>query len=570
LLKTAFWKRFSLESAVAAVVLIAALVIGLATAGDYGTTIDEFNTNDYGPKALAWYTSGFTDRSQFETVEFSLWYYGPWFQIVTAAVQSLGLAEPLAVRHALTFVVGLLGIASVYPIGSLSFGPWAGLSALALCLLTGYLYGNLFFAPIDIPFLATMCWALLAIMVMARTTVPTWAATICAGIAIGLAIATRTGGIINQVYLIGTMALCAVEVLVLTGSGARQAMLQIAVRGCAALILAWIVAWALWPWLQIGNPLTQFKIAYTHFVTLVSEFQFVDWGRWLWANALPWSYIPDQWLARLPIGFLSLLALALLLAIVNSIRFIRLGVKRFRQHGTLGLRCLLLLVARDRNILLLWSAAILPVSFIMTQQASLYDGVRHTLFIVPLLAVIAGWAAVRLWRSLGRLRVLAAVFATIYAAYLAADLVILHPLEYIAMNAFAGGTAGAYRRFELDYWSAAPTEALKRLENRLDWSGAAAAAQPSILVCIPYREHMITLMLGSGWRVELDPEKADFVIESERWPCAKNHPNLILLDQVRRYNRAFAWTYINERSRYFELNRSQTKWTKGQAAKTKR
>ena len=70
----------------------------------------------------------------------------------------------------MTFVVGLLGIATVYPIGRLSFGPWVGPSALALCLLTGYLYGNLFFAPIDIPFLANMCWALLGIMVMARST----------------------------------------------------------------------------------------------------------------------------------------------------------------------------------------------------------------------------------------------------------------------------------------------------------------------------------------------------------------------------------------------------------------
>ena len=184
-------ERVLFETVTVAVVLIAALIIGLTTAGDYGATIDEFNTNDYGPKALAWYTSGFTDRSQFETVEFSLWYYGPWFQMVTAVAQSLELAEPLTIRHAVTFVVGLIGMAAVYPIGRLSFGSWVGPCALALCLLTGYLYGNLFFAPIDTPFLATMCWALLAIMVMARTTVPTWPATVCAGMAIGLAIATH-------------------------------------------------------------------------------------------------------------------------------------------------------------------------------------------------------------------------------------------------------------------------------------------------------------------------------------------------------------------------------------------
>jgi hypothetical protein len=59
------------EIIAAATLLSAVLVVGLATAADYGLTVDEFNTDDYGPKALAWYTSGFRDRSHFETVEFS-------------------------------------------------------------------------------------------------------------------------------------------------------------------------------------------------------------------------------------------------------------------------------------------------------------------------------------------------------------------------------------------------------------------------------------------------------------------------------------------------------------------
>ena len=50
------------ESVAAAALLGAVLVVGLVTAPDYGVTVDEFNTDDYGPKALAWYTSGFVDR----------------------------------------------------------------------------------------------------------------------------------------------------------------------------------------------------------------------------------------------------------------------------------------------------------------------------------------------------------------------------------------------------------------------------------------------------------------------------------------------------------------------------
>src|SRR6476619_3400339 len=120
--------------------LSAVLVVGLATAPDYALTVDEFNTDDYGPKALAWYTSGFTDRSHFETVEFSLWYYGPWFHILTAFVQSLSWGDRFSVRHAMTFLVGLAGIAAVLPIGRVVGPRWSGLTALVLCLTTGYLY----------------------------------------------------------------------------------------------------------------------------------------------------------------------------------------------------------------------------------------------------------------------------------------------------------------------------------------------------------------------------------------------------------------------------------------------
>ena len=302
-------------------ILAMALVIGLATAGHYGMTIDEFNTDDYGPKALAWYTSGFTDRSHFETVEFSLWYYGPWFQMLTALVQSLGLADPVTVRHAMTFLVGIAGLGTLLPIARFSVGRWAGVAALILCLITGYLYGGLFFAPIDVPFLTAMCLATLAIVLMARQVVPTWSATICAGLATGLAIATRTGGIITHAYLVGAMALCGLEALVLNARTARLQLWAITIRTAAVIAIGWVIAVALWPWLQIGNPLDQFTTAYVHFANISQDFGFAHWGEEVQTEALPRAYIPGQWFARLPVGFLGLLVLALLFAFHRTFRF---------------------------------------------------------------------------------------------------------------------------------------------------------------------------------------------------------------------------------------------------------
>src|SRR5262245_26745218 len=188
------------EIVAAVALLTAVLVVGLSTVTDYGFTVDEFNADDYGPKALAWYTSGFTDRSHFEAVEIHLWYYGPWFHILVALVQSLNLAHPHPVRHALTFMTGIAGLAALIPIARLTVGRWAGPVAIGLCLTTGYLYGSLFFTPIDVPFMAAMTWATLAVLVMARDPVPSWQAAIGAGLLTGLAMATRTGGIITHAY----------------------------------------------------------------------------------------------------------------------------------------------------------------------------------------------------------------------------------------------------------------------------------------------------------------------------------------------------------------------------------
>ena len=52
------------EIIAAIVVLTATLVVGLSTAADYGVGIDEFNADDYGPKALAWLSFCFCRRQR--------------------------------------------------------------------------------------------------------------------------------------------------------------------------------------------------------------------------------------------------------------------------------------------------------------------------------------------------------------------------------------------------------------------------------------------------------------------------------------------------------------------------
>jgi hypothetical protein len=189
------------------------------------------------------------------------------------------------------------------------------------------------------------------------------------------------------------------------------------------------------------------------------------------------------------------------------------------------------------------------------QHATLYDGVRHTLFVIPMLALLAGWAFTRLLRSLSRARIALMMLSVVYVAALVIDLARLHPLEYVAMNALAGGTSGACGRFELDYWGAAATEALRRLEHRVDSNETSAPSPPAIFICVPFREQMAGPMLRRNWQLALEAKQADFVIETERSRCARGNAELILIDEIVRDRCPFSWTYAKGNSAFAAASR---------------
>ncbi len=534
------------ETLLVLLVLGVALVIGLATVADYGLSTDEFNTDAYGPKALAWYTSAFTDRSQFEEVEEYLWMYGPWFQMLIAAVQALELGSPITVRHAMTFLLGLAGLAAIVPIARLTVGRWAGLAALVLCLLTGYLYGSLFFTPIDVPFLFAMSWSTLAIVLMVRRKEPNWHLTLATGLATGLAIATRTGGVITHAYLVGGMSLCALEVLLRHGRAGYGQLRRIAWHTLLAILVAWLTAIAIWPWLQTGNPLTQFLEAYRHFTTLDTSFEFKNWGLRTFTDQLPAWYIPGQLLARLPEGFLVLLLLGMAVWIGAAGAWIRATLGAVRRSDVVGLRSVAAELAESRAVLVVGVAAFGPIGVLILQGSTLYDGIRHILFVIPMLAVVASRGLTSLLPVVRRLPIVPAAIGVAHTAVIVVTLVVLHPLEYIAMNSLAGGVAGAYGRFDLDYWSMAVPVAIRRLENRIDAEGRSAGDPPRVLVCLGWREKLAGVMFHRNWIVETDPHKADYLIATERWACADGTA-AVLVDEVTRFGRPFAQIYANRR-----------------------
>jgi hypothetical protein len=116
------------------------------------------------------------------------------------------------------------------------------------------------------------------------------------------------------------------------------------------------------------------------------------------------------------------------------------------------------------SLVLLWFVILLV--YVLVRRPAMYDGLRHFLFILPPLYVFTGFAfeflADRspswLYAGLVGLLLLPGLFGILQ----------LHPYEYTYYNSFPGGTSGAFRQYETDYWLTCYQEAVKDLEQTLD------------------------------------------------------------------------------------------------------
>jgi hypothetical protein len=116
--------------------------------------------------------------------------------------------------------------------------------------------------------------------------------------------------------------------------------------------------------------------------------------------------------------------------------------------------------------LLVLAALVLNLGLYFLLHPAIYDGLRHFLFLLPLIAVISAMGFIGffkgkrwdLWRKGAMGLTLFSVLMTLV------QLVRLHPYEYVYFNELAGGFPGAYGRYETDYWAASIKEAVQWLK----------------------------------------------------------------------------------------------------------
>lgn len=481
---------------------IVIIVAGL-TFEDYGLGWDDYTHAEYADLLLKMYASGFKDTGALSFA--NLFMYGGGFDMAAALLHKIVPFELFETRRLLGAIVGVIGLAVTWRVGRRVGGPIAGLATLLLLALCPTFYGHMFMNPKDAPFAVAMMVLMLGLVRLAQDyPKPSAHTVLIIGLGAGLSIGSRILGGLALIYaLVGFIPLLLADV---RAQGIREATHRFA-HVCyvllPGLLLGYLIMGLIWPW-SIMEPANPF-----HALTYFSHFFEKPWkemfdGALVSVPDMPWSYLPTLFALQLPEILIGLGVAGI------AGTFMSLSRPNVAPN-------------RKTILLMLTLAATLPLVIAMVKRPALYNGIRHFIFVIPPMTVLAGAAFGWLFNWLkdyGRGAQSAAVAVFMFGLLLPLnEMIRLHPYQYTHFNHIAGTVRAADARYMLDYWGLAFKQASDELQELLDERDEepTKGGKWKVAVCGPQRPAQVAL--GQDFTIGWDSRGADFAMTLGEFYC---------------------------------------------------
>lgn len=442
----------------------------------YGITGDEVTQWKYGDFVWRYIKTLGSDKGALTDPyiqQKALQYYGGFFDGIAAMfIDILKPKDPFLVRHYWNMIFGFAGIVFAGLLAKELSGWRAAIITVIFMVFTPRIFGEMFNNPKDIPFATGYLAALLCMVKWLKNLENlSWKTTTLLGLSIALAISVRVGGILVIAYL-GVFWI--IEMVRIKGFGTRT-LGQSIKHGLVALIIGWLGACLFWPYALediIGHPLESIRVMSAYPLNITTLFE---------GNKIRTTDIPSNYLFKwISIG----MPLFILIGFIGSLAFMFQWTKS----------------RRSSFYLLLLFASVFPVCYIIYKKSVVYDGMRHIMFVLPVMVVLAALFYDSLLSLFVGKKVLqyAVVAVTLILVALPARFMLAsYPNEYVYFNELAGGAKGAYGNYETDYYFNSMKGAFNWLvENKL--RNKLSAGQDSILVASNAPETMKQYINISG------------------------------------------------------------------------
>lgn len=508
---------------------LGAVALVVVTHRDFGPTWDEAAQARYGELVVRYFASGLSDTRANELQNLHL--YGPLVEVVAALLYANAPDQRYEIRH---LFVGLLAVGLLPALFLVARRagrrglPWfAVLATLTLPRLVGHAFAN----SKDVPFALGIAWSMVALLRAFAERDHPWRNALACGAAFGLTLCVRPGGLgVLAAYAAGVAALAFA-----TGVRPwpqRSEWTGGLARAGAAFAVAWIAMVLPWPWAHaapVANPLHAIAVAPDFAATYPVLFE----GVTVSSRELPASYLPKYLAITTPPATLAL-------ALVGLVSGLAARPRRSPASFVFG-------------VALLWLA--LPLGFAVVARPNVYDGLRHFLFVLPAVGLLAGFGAawIQARPRSPRGRAAAGALCTALLLLPALDLVRLHPYQATYFNGLVGGVAGAEDRYETDYWLTSYREAL-------EWVNRRAAERPDATIrvvvagdkyILPWVRHYAAKnvrasVASTPSRAAELPEGIDYYVATRRYGYHHAFPRAPIVHRVGRAGAVF--TVVKGRS----------------------
>lgn len=415
---------------------------------DYGISGDEIMEHNHSQLVLNYFENG--DKAATYQPKTTTHFYGISLQIICGAIaRYCHVDDVYAMRHVVCALTGALGVLFAGLLGLRWGGGLCGLLSILLMFFTPRYFGHSMNNLKDIPFAVGY---LISIYYTIRLfdTYPYFKLRNVLGLILGftLALSTRSGGLV-----LFPMTLMYAGLFYILYYGVREFykfgkyaknigdILSILFIAC---VISYFLSILLWPF-ALEKPFSNMFVSLKQFTHFSIGLRTIFEGKQMMSNMLPWNYAPEYFMIAVPVvtlaGFWGYMAYCFF---------------RKKEFSLI-------------SYFLLFSA-IFPVFWVIYKNSNLYGGIRHLLFVMPVMVVIAGRFWTLLIRRSGKWSGIA--LAIIFMAGLSlpvSHMIRNHPNDYIYFNELIGGVKGAYGDYEIDYYYNALKESVDWLKEHEDY-----------------------------------------------------------------------------------------------------
>ena len=408
---------------------------------DYGVTGDEFVDHRHAGYVLDYFAKG--DKTALNQPQTTLHLYGNIVQVITAAICCwFQVDNYYELRHVVGGMVGATGLLAVGLMGLRWGGGLCGLLSVLLMFFTPRFFGHSMNNLKDVPFAVGY---MLAIYYTVRLfdTYPVFRWKRIVGLILGitLALGTRSGGLILYPMLFmyaGLYYILYYGIRDFYKFGKHVGAIG-RIFGVLLVVVAgsYVLSIALWPF-ALQNPLTAVVDSLMKFTNYSIGLRTIFDGEQVMSTMLPWRYAPKYLCIGMPI-----------VTLIGFFAYMVYMVVRRKEFSLISFFLLF--------------AVIFPVYWVIHSHSNLYGGIRHLLFVMPPMVVIAArfWSEIMNWCR-GYLKLLPCCVFIGLLALPVAHAFRNHPNEYVYFNEFVGGLKKSYGNYETDYY-------FNSLKESSDW-----------------------------------------------------------------------------------------------------